>query len=237
MDQHTATPNTQERSSVGRRTVLKGAAGVAWTVPTVVALGTTAAAATSYQFSFDSLTPPLINAATTDSLVATGKGPKGAEISLTINGTSAGKVNVGTDGIWSKTFVPAVDVPEGKDVEVKATQGSTTFTMKYTKDTIRPVPTISVASQGHSGNNYYVDLNVGLDATNNPAGNGSAVVRVFSTKGDLQIGSSQTITASTPPLLRFDGLVNKIGYYATVAQTDGAGNQSTGTIKTANFTA
>jgi len=44
MDQHNVTPDTHERSSVGRRTVLKGAA---WSVPAVAVIGATPALAQS----------------------------------------------------------------------------------------------------------------------------------------------------------------------------------------------
>gem|GEM_PF-6895440 len=135
MDEKLETANEIGRISLNRRTITRG---IGWGVPAVMVLGATPAfAATNTPFDFTGLEPAVINAGNpTSSLTATGTGPNGATITVTLSSWE-GTAQV-TGGKWSIT-IPAANAPEGLNVLVGASSsagGSATKT--YTKDLTAP---------------------------------------------------------------------------------------------------
>lgn len=160
MDQHNATPDTQERSSVGRRTVLKGAA---WSVPVVAVVGATPAfAKTGDTVTFTYVTvntaPPTgvpsnyINISNKDSTVTVGgKVTSGAAVTVTFLDYSKAATTNGTD--WYHTIL-ANDLPQGTLSFTASVAGPPVVSKpgpnNVVKDTVAPILTHGQIS--YSGN-------------------------------------------------------------------------------------
>lgn len=213
MDQHNATPEIEERSSVARRTVLKGAAGVAWTVPVVVALGTTVAAAASTDFAFTDLSPTLINVANNTppaSITVSGTGPDNANIALSVGDTAWGTATV-TDGAWSAE-IPAGSLPEGSNVVVSASSGTWSDTKTYTKDIVAPTVEATQVIISTNNKDYTVSGTMSEE--------GTVVVSVTG----LTPGTVSYPTATTWQATFTKG--SNDSYSGTVTATDLVGNAS-----------
>jgi len=226
MDQHNATPDTQERSSVARRTVLKGAA---WSVPVVAVVGATPAfAATNTAFSFTSPTPAVINATnSTSNLTASGTGPDGAIITVTL-GTWSETTTV-VAGEWTKV-IPAANVHQGLNVEVSASSskgGSATKT--YTKDVTAPALTHTATDTAKDKKSGTLSGAYGM--LNTPTADG--VVSVSFTSPE-SFSHTLTQTAGTWNLSwTWTNNGNGVHKVITIEQSDGAGNKTTLTYRIA----
>ncbi len=98
MHEHETT-TSPERSVLGRRTILKGAA---WSVPAVLAVGATPAFAVSLTFAITSRSPKNVNNGQGYDVTVNGNGVTGRTVTLSApGGTSLTTGNVDLQGHWS----------------------------------------------------------------------------------------------------------------------------------------
>jgi hypothetical protein len=237
VDEKLETANEIGRISLNRRTITRG---IGWGVPAVMVLGATPAFAatgdavaitnvTVFPAATGTITAPLvadrtINLATpaTATVTVTGTATPGVDVRVTSGAYTSDAVTA-TGGNWSIT-IPAGIVSEWNDgshtftaIVVAGNKPSATTALTVVKDTVAPLPTITVA---HNDKAKVLTISGTLGAANAA----SADIASGTVTGMVK---NQTVnsTVTTSPWSFTVASVNKNEKYSlTIQQRDAAGN-------------